>query len=207
MNQKGALSKGLIIVLVILGLLIFTAIGLVSKFVGLNNSMVELDEGVKASWAQVENQYQRRADLVPNLVETVKGYASHEKETLVGVTQARSKMGGQVNMGNITKDPAAMARFQKMQAGLSGALSRLMVVAEKYPDLKASQNFSALQAQLEGTENRISVERKRFNDVVMLYNSFIRKIPNNFIAGIAGFTPALSFKAEAGAEKAPKVKF
>jgi LemA protein len=172
------------------------------------NRMVKMDQGVQAQWSQVENQYQRRMDLIPNLVETVKGYASHEKETLTQVTEARAKMGGVIQPGqDVLKDPAAFKRFEEAQNSLSGALSRLMVVAERYPDLKANQNFLALQSQLEGTENRISVERMRFNETAQEYNTYIKKIPQVIFANMFGFRERPYFAAQTGAEQAPKVDF
>jgi LemA protein len=170
------------------------------------NTMIEKQEAVTAQWAQVENVYQRRADLIPNLVSTVKGYADFEQETLTAVIEARAKATG------ITVDPSkldanSIQQFQAAQDGLSSALSKLMVVVEKYPDLKANQNFLELQAQLEGTENRISVERKKFNEVAQDYNTYIRKFPNNLIAGMFDFEKKEYFEADAGAEKAPKVEF
>lgn len=170
------------------------------------NSMVEKSEAVDASWAQVENVYQRRADLIPNLVNTVKGYAEHEKETLTGVIQARSKATS-VNISADNLNEANLAQFQQAQAGLSSALSKLMVVMERYPDLKANQNFMDLQAQLEGTENRIAVERKKFNDATRNYNSYIKKFPRVIYASWFDFEKKPYFQAEAGSEKAPKVEF
>ncbi|MBP8758529.1 MAG: LemA family protein [Parabacteroides sp.] len=173
---------------------------------GVYNSLVTQDESVKTAWSQVENQYQRRLDLIPNLVNTVKGYASHERETLEGVINARA------NATKTTIDPSnlneeTMKQFQAAQGELSNALSRLMVVVERYPDLKANQNFLELQAQLEGTENRISVERKRFNETAQSYNTNIRSFPTNILAGMFGFQPKAYFAAESGAEKAPTVEF
>ncbi len=173
---------------------------------GVYNSMVTQDESVKTAWSQVENQYQRRLDLIPNLVNTVKGYASHERATLEGVINARA------NATKTTIDPTnlndeTMKQCQAAQGELSSALSRLMVVVERYPDLKANQNFMELQAQLEGTENRISVERKRFNEVAQNYNTNIRSFPTNILAGMFGFHPKAYFAAESGAEKAPTVEF
>lgn len=173
---------------------------------GVYNSMVTQDESVKTAWSQVENQYQRRLDLIPNLVNTVKGYASHERATLEGVINARA------NATKTTIDPTnlneeTMKQFQAAQGELSSALSRLMVVVERYPDLKANQNFMELQAQLEGTENRISVERKRFNEVAQNYNTNIRSFPTNILAGMFRFQPKAYFAAESGAEKAPTVEF
>ena len=176
--------------------------------VGTYNSLVTLDQGVQAQWAQVENVYQRRADLIPNLVETVKGAAAFEKDTFTAVTEARAKV-GQVNAGDIANNPEAFARFQQAQDGLSSALSRLMVVMEKYPDLKATQNFRDLQAQLEGTENRIAVERKRFTETAQAFNTKRMSFPTVVIAGFFGsrFNEKPYFKAQAGADVAPKVKF
>ena len=170
------------------------------------NSMVAKDETVTAQWANVESQYQRRADLIPNLVSTVKGYAAHEKETLEGVIKARAEATKTtINAGDLTPDK--MAAFQKAQSGLSGALSKLMVVVERYPDLKANQNFLELQAQLEGTENRISVARDRFNEAVRDYNTYIRQFPRVVFAGWFGFEKKNSYAADAGSENAPKVEF
>lgn len=170
------------------------------------NDMVELDENVNREWSQVENQYQRRLDLIPNLVNVVKGYASHEKETLEGVIEARAKATQTtIDPSNMTEEQ--LANFQKSQDGLSGALNRLMVVVEKYPDLKANENFLQLQAQLEGTENRITVARKSYNDAATIYNKLVRRFPNNMLAGIFGFSVRPQFKAQEGAESAPTVQF
>jgi LemA protein len=170
------------------------------------NGMVGKEETVSNQWANVESQYQRRADLIPNLVNTVKGYADFEQETLTKVIEARSNATAvKIDPTNLT--PEKLAEFQQAQDGLSSALGRLLVVMERYPDLKANQNFLDLQAQLEGTENRIAVERKRFNDVVNVYNSSVRRFPGNVIAGIFGFERKGYFEAEKGAEKAPEVKF
>jgi LemA protein len=172
------------------------------------NTIQQNDETVTAAWGDVEAAYQRRADLIPNLVEVVKGYAAHEKETLTAVVEARAKV-GKVQVGaDVVSNPEAMAQFQAAQGGLTSALSRLMVVVEQYPDLKANQNFLDLQHQLEGTENRINVARVRFNDAVRIFNTSIRTFPNNltnkFILKLPIKEP---FKAEAGSEKAPAVKF
>jgi len=179
--------------------------------VGAYNGLVRLDQEVQGQWAQVQNVYQRRADLVPNLVETVKGAAAFEKDTFIAVAEARSKVGqvsGQA-LQNVTSDPQAFQKFQEAQAGLSSALSRLMVVVEKYPDLKASQNFRDLQSQLEGTENRITTERMRFNDTARAFNTTRLSFPTVLIAGFFGsrFNEKPYFKAAEGAEKAPQVKF
>jgi LemA protein len=170
------------------------------------NHMVSEEENVKTAWGQVENQYQRRSDLIPNLVSVVKGYAKHEQETLEGVVKARAEATKTtIDPTNITEEQ--LQKFQSAQGGLSDALSKLMVVVERYPDLKANQNFLELQAQLEGTENRIAVARKRFNEAAQTYNTYIRRMPQNIFAGIFGFKAKPYFSAEAGAEKAPKVEF
>ena len=179
---------------------------MISSAVGKYNNMVTLEEGVDASWAQVENVYQRRADLIPNLVATVKGVAEFEKETFTAVADARSKVSN-VNLEGITNNPQAMQQFQQSQGQLSGALSKLMVVVERYPDLKANQNFLDLQTQLEGTENRISVERNRFNKAAQGYNTIIRRFPGSIYAGMFGFDRKAYFEAEAGSEVAPAVEF
>ncbi len=187
--------------LVVLGVLaIIVGLTLKNKY----NAMVTSDEGVQASWSQVENQYQRRMDLIPNLVNTVKGYADFEKETFTAVTEARAKV-GQMNVD--VKNAEEFAQFQQAQTGLGSALSRLMVVMEKYPDLKANQNFLDLQTQLEGTENRISTERMRFNETVKAYNVLIRRFPNNLVAGMFGFEKANLFEMNEGADVAPTVEF
>ncbi len=194
-----------LIPVVILLLLIFS---IYASFKNSYNTMVKYDESVKAAWGQVENVYQRRYDLIPNLVETVKGYAAHESETFISVTEARSKAGGVMKISDdVLKDPEAFKRFQQAQSELSGALQRLMVISENYPELKANQNFLALQDQLEGTENRIAVERKRFNETVQRYNTYIKQFPRVIIANMSGFTPSQYFKSTEGAEKAPAVTF
>src|SRR5262249_48182409 len=194
------MRKGAIVAIVIAALLVIWGVTRYNKLVGLN-------QAVDAQWAQVENVYQRRADLIPNLVETVKGAANFEKETYTAVAEARSRA-GQVRVDkSIVNDPAAFQKFQEAQDQLSGALSRLLVVAERYPDLKATQAFRDLQAQLEGTENRISVERMRFNDVARDFNSARASFPTLVIAGLTGFHEKAYFHAQAGAETAPKVKF
>ncbi len=174
---------------------------------GSYNRLTAADQAVNAGWAQVENVYQRRADLIPNLVETVKGAASFEKETLQAVIQARASA-TQVKLdASSLKDPESFAKFQKAQDGLTSALSRLLVTVERYPELKATQNYRDLQAQLEGTENRISVERGRFNEVSQHYNTLRRTFPTVLVANLAGFKDRPYFKAAEGAEKAPAVKF
>ena len=174
--------------------------------IGGYNGMVEMDEQVQNSWANVETQYQRRADLIPNLVSTVKGYAKHEQQTLEDVVKARSEA-TQVKVDAENLTPEKLAAFQKAQSGVSSALGRLLAVAENYPDLKANQNFLELQSQLEGTENRITVARKDFNDTAKSYNQAIRQFPKNILAGLFGFEKKSYFEAEAGSEKAPKVEF
>lgn len=170
------------------------------------NSMVQKEENIAGTWAEVETQYQRRADLIPNLVNTVKGYADFEKETLESVINARSRATSvQVNADEL--DPESIQKFQEAQGQLSSALGRLLVTVERYPDLKANQNFRDLQAQLEGTENRIAVARMNFNQSVQDYNAYIRKFPNNMTASIFGFEKKGYFEAEAGSEKAPEVTF
>ena len=194
------------ILLIVFGAFIFIVAMFIFWFVGIYNTLQEMDEDVAGKWAQVENVYQRRSDLIPNLVNTVKGYADFEKETLTGVIEARSKATS-VNIDANNLSPAAIGQFQKAQDGLSSALSRLLVTVERYPELKANQNFLELQSQLEGTENRIAVERKRFNDAVQTLNAKIRKIPASMIAPMAGVERKGYFEADEGAEKVPEVKF
>jgi LemA protein len=200
-------SKGMVIGCA-LGAIVLIAAGVLFAW-GINsyNNMVSLDQTVIQAWAQVENQYQRRADLIPNLVNTVKGYADFEKDVLTKVTEARAK----VSQFNITpevlSDPQAFAKFQSLQGELSGALSRLLVTVENYPQLKANENFLQLQAQLEGTENRISVERKKFNEVVQQYNILIKRFPASMVAGMFGFGEKQYFKAIQGSDVPPKVEF
>lgn len=191
---------------IILGVVIIGIILLYSNIKNTYNKMVAMDVQVEQAWSQVENQYQRRADLIPNLVATVKGYAEHEQETFTAVVEARSKATS-VNIDANNLDAASLQKFQQAQDGLSSALSRLMVVVEKYPDLKANQNFLQLQAQLEGTENRISVERRNFNTVVGDYNKIIRQFPTNIYAGFLGLEKKAFFEAKEGSEEAPEVKF
>ena len=170
------------------------------------NQMVVSDENVQAAWSQVENVYQRRADLIPNLVATVKGYAEHESSTLENVVEARAKA-TQVTVDPTNLTEEAIAKFNEAQGELSSALGRLLMIQENYPDLKANQNFSELQAQLEGTENRIATERMKFNETARAYNTLIRKFPDNIIASMFGFEKKGYFEAQAGAETAPKVEF
>ena len=189
-----------------IGALILLAVIVYRLFVGSYNSMVAKDEQVTAQWAQVESQYQRRMDLIPNLVNTVKGYADFEKSTLTAVIEARAKA-TQVKVDAKSLTPESIQKFQEAQGELSTALGRLLVVAEQYPNLKANQNFLELQAQLEGTENRIAVERQKFNDTAKDYNVYIRRFPQNLLAGIYGFQNKAYFESEKGAEKAPAVQF
>ncbi|MCK4890270.1 MAG: LemA family protein [Candidatus Aminicenantes bacterium] len=203
MNKKLGLGCGtfLIIALVIVVILVMWGIKV-------NNNMVAKEENVKEKWSQVENVYQRRFDLIPNLVATVKGYAEHEKETFIAVTEARSKVGGQINVSDdIINNPQALQQFQQLQSSLGSALQRLMVVVEKYPDLKANENFLNLQNQLEGTENRIAVERRRFNEAAREFNTYIKVIPNSFIASFRNFKEKAYFLSDEGAKTAPKVEF
>ncbi|RPA67660.1 LemA family protein [Cyclobacteriaceae bacterium YHN15] len=189
-----------IIVIALVGIFIYT------KAVGVYNMFVQNEESINGTWAEVETQYQRRADLIPNLVNTVKGYADFEQETLTGVIEARAKATSiNINADNLT--PENLAQFQAAQDQLSGALSRLMVTVERYPDLKANQNFMDLQAQLEGTENRIAVARRNFNQSVQSYNATLRTFPNNLFAGWYGFETKGYFEAAQGAETAPTVQF
>ncbi len=170
------------------------------------NTMVDKDESVVTQWANVETQYQRRADLIPNLVNTVKGYASHEKETLEAVMKARASATSiKIDASNLT--PAMIQQYQSAQSGITSALSKLLAVSERYPDLKANQNFLELQAQLEGTENRIAVERRRYNEVAKDYNVYIRKFPSSMFAGMFGFERRPPFEAAEGSDKAPEVQF
>ncbi|MDD6150508.1 MAG: LemA family protein [Bacteroides sp.] len=185
---------------------IVVALGLFGWCKNTYNGMVSADEGVQSAWSQVENVYQRRADLIPNLVATVKGYAEHESGTLEAVVAARAKA------TQTTVDPSQLtaeniAKFQAAQGELGSALGRLLVTVERYPDLKANQNFLELQAQLEGTENRISTERMKFNETAKSYNTLIRSFPQNIMASIFSFTPKGYFKAAEGSENAPKVEF
>lgn len=190
---------GCVVVVVALVLLVGLAVA------GSYNNLVRLDEAVKSAWGQVENVYQRRADLVPNLVETVKGAAAFERDTFTAVTEARAKV-GQVTFGGVP-NAEQFRQFQQAQDGLSSALSRLLVVVEKYPDLKATQNFQDLQVQLEGTENRIAVERKRFNEVAQAFNTARRRFPTVLVASLLGFSERPYFLAAPGSDRAPQVKF
>jgi LemA protein len=199
------------VLLGVIGAVVVLAIIFGMSIAGTYNSLVRLDQATQAQWAQVENVYQRRADLVPNLVETVKGAANFERETLTAVTEARARV-GQLTSGaveSIANNPEAFNRFQQAQEGLSSALSRLMVVVERYPELKATAGFRDLQAQLEGTENRITVERMRFTEAAQAFNTRRDSFPTVLIAGFFGsrFQPKPYFRATAGADKPPEVKF
>lgn len=191
--------------LILLGVLV-VVVFLVASAISQYNKLVVLDEEVNAQWGNVENQYQRRADLIPNLVSTVKGYATHEKETLEGVITARSKA-TQVSIDPENITPEKLQEFQAAQGELTSALGRLLMITENYPDLKANQNFKDLQIQLEGTENRIANERTQFNNLGKNFNAVIRKFPTNILAGMFGFDKKAYFEAEKGSEKAPKVEF
>ena len=201
------MKKGLIGCLAVVVVLVFVGLAVGGWVAGQYNGLVRGQEEVKSAWAQVENVYQRRFDLIPNLVETVKGVANFEKETYTAVTEARAKV-GQINLSaEILNDPQAFQRLSAMQGELTSALSRLFAVAENYPELKANQNFLELQSQLEGSENRIAVERRRFNEVAQGYNTRLRSFPANLIAGVFGFKERPYFEALPGAETAPQVKF
>lgn len=198
-------TKNLLIGIIVVFVVIFGAYSCVS---GGYNKMIELDEKVSAQWAQVENQYQRRYDLIPNLVATVKGYAKQESEVYTQVAEARSKAGGVITLDeSILEDEQKMQQFQKAQDSLGGALQRLLSVTENYPELKSNENFLALQDQLEGTENRISVERKKYNEIAQSYNTTIRRFPNSLLANTFGFKPKVYFQAASEAQSAPKVEF
>ena len=201
------MKKGMIVGCSIAGgVLLIVAIFVIWGISAYNN-LVTLNESVNQSWSQVENQYQRRADLIPNLVNTVKGYADFEKGVLTDVTEARAKVSQMTVTKDILDDPAAFQKFQSMQGQLSGALSRLLVTVENYPDLKANENFLQLQAQLEGTENRIAVERRKFNETVQSYNTSIKRFPNSIFASLFNFKDKQYFKATTGSETPPKVQF
>ncbi len=201
------MKKGCLIGLVIAGVLLIIVLGFFGYVRNTYNQMVTLEESVNGSWSQVQNVYQRRYDLIPNLVETVKGYAKHEQETFQNVAEARSKVGGQINLQAKDLTAENLAKFQQAQAGLSSALQRLMVVVERYPDLKANQNFIRLQDELAGTENRIAQERRRFNEATRMYNTYIRQFPATIIANMSGFTAKPYFEADAQAQEAPRVEF
>ena len=196
------MKKGLVVLLGIVGFFVLVGMYLMGAY----NVLVKMDEGVNQAWAQVENVYQRRLDLIPNLVETVKGYAAHEKSTFVEVAEARAQAAGSLKPDAIN-DPQKFAQFEQSQTALSSALSRLLVIVERYPELKANQNFLSLQAQLEGTENRISVERGRFNEAAQGFNTHLRQFPTNVLGGLFGFKLKEYFKSQPEAATAPKVRF
>ncbi len=196
------MKKGLVSLLIVGAIVL----GLFFWFQGNYNKMVKMDEGVQAAWSQVENVYQRRADLIPNLVATVKGYAQHEQQTLEGVISARSKA-TQISVDPENLTPEEIAKYQKAQGELGAALGKLLAITENYPDLKANENFLSLQSQLEGTENRITVERNKYNQVAREYNTTIRQFPKNIVAGMFGFEKKPYFEAQEGTEVAPKVEF
>lgn len=193
------MKKSTIIVLAVIAIVVFFGISMY-------NGLVTSEENVNSQWANVETQYQRRADLIPNLVNTVKGYAKHEKETLEGVIAARSQA-TQIKVDSKDLTPEKLAEYQKAQGAVTSALGKLLAITENYPDLKANQNFLELQAQLEGTENRITVARKNFNDAAQAYNTSIRRFPKSIFASMFGFDKRPYFDAEEGADKAPKVEF
>lgn len=197
--EKKSFSKS---TMIFIGVIVVIVLWAISGY----NSLVNMDEGVTNKWSNVETQYQRRADLIPNLVNTVKGYAKHESQTLEAVMQARSQA-TQVKIDPSNCTPEQLAAYQKAQGDVTSALGKLLAITENYPDLKANQNFLELQSQLEGTENRITVARKDFNDAANVYNGSIRRFPKNILAGIFGFEKHAYFEAEAGAEKAPRVEF
>ena len=198
------MKKALIAIVIVVAILLI----IVGKGISTYNNIIALEESVKAQWAQVENTYQRRFDLIPNLVSTVQGEANFEKSTLTEVMEMRSRMGGTVKLDeSLMNDEAALKRFQEMQGSLGGALQRLMAVSENYPDLKSNKSFQELRVQLEGAENRIAVERKRYNETVQAFNTTIRQFPTNLVAGFAGASPKALFSADAGASTAPKVQF
>ena len=194
--------------LLVLFIIVLILLGGLVRYKNAYNNLVRLNENVSGQWAEVQNQYQRRMDLIPNLVATVKGYASHESEVFTQVSEARSKAGGQINISDdILSDPEAFARYQQIQDNLGSSLQRLLMVTEQYPELKADQNFIALQDQLEGTENRITVARKRYTEAVQIYNTSIRVFPASIVANISGFDKKAQFSASAEAQNAPKVEF
>ena len=193
-----------LVVLAVVALAVVAALG---WFVSVNNDLVTRDQAVQETWAQVQNVYQRRADLIPNLVETVKGFAAQERTVLEEVTRARASVAGMQVTPELLRDPEALKKFQEAQAQLGGALSRLLVVVERYPELKSNQNFLTLQSQLEGTENRIAVERRRYNEVVREYNTAVRRVPASFVASLRGFRERPFFEATPGSQAPPPVKF
>jgi LemA protein len=193
--------------LAVLAVVALVVLGVGGWFVSVNNDLVAKDQAVQEAWAQVQNVYQRRADLIPNLVETVKGFAAQERTVLEEVTRARASASSIQVTPELLNDPAALRRFQEAQSQLGSALSRLLVTVERYPDLKSNQNFLALQSQLEGTENRIAVERRRFNEVVREYNTAVRRVPGSFVASLRGFRERPFFEATPGSQTPPAIKF
>ena len=202
------MKKGLVVLVGLVAAVVAIALIVIIWAAGVNNKIVALNQGVDAQWAQVQNVYQRRADLIPNLVNTVKGAANFEQSTLLGVTQARASVGQvKVDPNRAPDDPKVLQQFQAAQDQLSSALSRLLVVVEKYPELRANQNFLSLQTQLEGTENRIANERRVFNDKTRDYNTYIQQVPATFVASFRNFRPKPYFEATAGSERPPQVQF
>jgi LemA protein len=193
--------------LVVLGVVALAVILALGWFVSVGNDLVAREQRVQEAWAQVQNVYQRRADLIPNLVETVKGFAAQERTVLEEVTRARASVAGMQVTPEVLRDPEALKKFQEAQAQLGGALGRLLVVVERYPDLKSNQSFLALQSQLEGTENRIAVERRRYNEAVRDYNTAVRRFPASVVASFRGFRERPFFEATTGAQAPPPVKF
>ena len=194
--------------LIVVAVILVCVFGIFGAYKNTYNSLVYLDEEVSSQWAEVQNQYQRRMDLIPNLVSTVKGYAAHEADVLKQVSEARASAGGQINISDdVLSDPEAFARYQQVQDNLGASLQRLLVVTENYPELKADKNFLALQDQLEGTENRITVARKRFNDTAKVYNTKVRSFPTSIIANMSGFEKKVYFAASSEAQTAPQVQF
>jgi LemA protein len=193
--------------LAVLAVVVLAVLAVGGWFVSVNNDLVAKDQAVQEAWAQVQNVYQRRADLIPNLVETVKGFAAQERTVLEEVTRARASASSIQVTPELLNDPAALRRFQEAQSQLGSALSRLLVTVERYPELKSNQNFLALQSQLEGTENRIAVERRRFNEVVREYNTAVRRVPGSFVASLRGFRERPFFEATPGSQTPPPVKF
>ncbi len=202
MKSRGCLISAAVVI--VIAVVVF---GIFSWGLGIYNNLVTLDEGVRSGWSQVETQYQRRMDLIPNLVETVRGFAKQEQSVLVGVTEARAKVSQMTVTKEVLEDPQAFARFQSAQDGLSSAISRLLVTVENYPELKSNQNFLELQSQIEGTENRITVARTRYNEAVQGFNTTVRRFPASLVASFTGFKEKAYFAAKAGAEEAPKVQF
>jgi len=202
MKSKGCMISAavLIVIAVVVGSIFLWGLGIY-------NNLVTQDETVRKGWSDVEAQYQRRLDLIPNLVSTVKGYATQEQTVFIGVAEARSKVSQMTVTKEVLEDPQAFAKFQQAQDQLSGALSRLLVVAEQYPQLKSNENFMDLQKQLEGTENRITVARTRYNETVQAYNTYVRRFPASLVAGFTGFREKAYFQAKEGADQAPKVSF